>query len=618
MVLTSDGTYPYWALPLPIQSLPVISIDPAIPDTPGTAGQFLMSDGISASWQTPAGGGTVTSVAINPGTTGLTFTGGPITQAGTFTVSGVLAVENGGTGTNAPNPGVKELPAQTPTVTGKFLMSNGSTAVWDNPVFTGSGTGTVTEIDITKDVAGVGLYITGGTDFDPPNPVMKRITTTGNLGLSGILNVTNGGTGVADLALALNKMLPSQTGKTDQILSTDGTNPIWKTINGTVTSVDLAIGSTIGLTVTGGPVTSTGTLTIGGKVEITGGGTGAADAVTAINNLMPVQTASAGKILGTDGTFVKWVTSSAGSVTSVQIDGSTTGLAFSGGPITNAGTFVLHGTLGLSNGGTGAGDKVAALNNLLPVQATNAGKALTTDGTNVSWSTASVGTVTSVSMDPGTTGLTISGGPITTVGTLVLSGILSVQNGGTGSASPAQALINLLPTQTGQTGKVLQTNGTSASWVTPTQVAAGVDKQVQFNNGGVMGGSTSFTYTSATGLLNVASLSTTGTVDLTGSVSTTAVTVATSTIDCSLGTYFTKTATTALTWTFSTPPVTGKAYLFVLALQNGAVGVQTWPTSVKWAGGTAPTLTANIDLLIFSTHNGGTSWHGASQLNYSA
>jgi hypothetical protein len=42
-------------------------------------------------------GGTVTSVAISGGTTGLTTSGGPITSSGTVTIAGTLAVANGGT-----------------------------------------------------------------------------------------------------------------------------------------------------------------------------------------------------------------------------------------------------------------------------------------------------------------------------------------------------------------------------------------------------------------------------------------------------------------------------------------------------------------------------------------
>jgi hypothetical protein len=47
-----------------------------------------------------AGGGlgTVTSVAVSGGTTGLTTSGGPITTSGTITIAGTLALANGGTG----------------------------------------------------------------------------------------------------------------------------------------------------------------------------------------------------------------------------------------------------------------------------------------------------------------------------------------------------------------------------------------------------------------------------------------------------------------------------------------------------------------------------------------
>jgi len=44
---------------------------------------------------------------------------------------------------------------------------------------------------------------------------------------------------------------------------------------------------------------------------------------------------------------------SSGSVTSVQVDGGTTGLSYSGGPITTSGTITTAGTLVTANGGTG-------------------------------------------------------------------------------------------------------------------------------------------------------------------------------------------------------------------------------------------------------------------------
>ena len=47
------------------------------------------------------------------------------------------------------------------------------------------------------------------------------------------------------------------------------------------------------------------------------------------------------------------------------------------------------------------------------------------------------GTVSSVAVSGGTTGLTTSGGPITTTGTITLAGTLAVANGGTGTATPS-------------------------------------------------------------------------------------------------------------------------------------------------------------------------------------
>lgn len=76
-------------------------------------GKVLTSDANGlASWQTPTTG-TVTSVDISGGTTGLTFSGGPITTAGTFTTSGTLAIANGGTGQTTANAAFNALSPNT-------------------------------------------------------------------------------------------------------------------------------------------------------------------------------------------------------------------------------------------------------------------------------------------------------------------------------------------------------------------------------------------------------------------------------------------------------------------------------------------------------------------------
>lgn len=65
---------------------------------PGTTGNVLTSNGTTwASTALPASG-TVTSVDVSGGTTGLTTSGGPVTSSGTITIAGTLAVANGGTG----------------------------------------------------------------------------------------------------------------------------------------------------------------------------------------------------------------------------------------------------------------------------------------------------------------------------------------------------------------------------------------------------------------------------------------------------------------------------------------------------------------------------------------
>ena len=103
---------------------------------------------------------------------------------------------------------------------------------------------------------------------------------------------------------------------------------------------------------------------------------------------------------------------------------------------------------------------------------------------------------------------------------------------------------------------------------------------------------------------------TTATADLLGSVRQNVTTVAASAIDCSAGNVFTKTATGALTWTFTNVPAS-RAVVVILELTNGGTGTQTWPAAVKWPAGTAPTLTASgVDVLGFITDDGGTTWRG--------
>lgn len=208
---------------------------------------------------------------------------------------------------------------------------------------------------------------------------------------------------------------------------------------GTVTSIDVSGGAT-GLSFTGGPVTLSGTITASGTLVVANGGTGAATAAGARTNLLPSFAGNAGKglVVNAGATDVEFATLATGTVTSVDVSGGSTGLSASGGPVTGTGTVTLDGTLVVAHGGTGAGNAAGARSNLLPAYAGHAGEVLAVNAgaTDVEYITvAGSGTVTSVDISGGTTGLTSSGGPITTAGSLTLGGTLAVANGGTGQTS---------------------------------------------------------------------------------------------------------------------------------------------------------------------------------------
>ena len=91
---------------------------------------------------------------------------------------------------------------------------------------------------------------------------------------------------------------------------------------------------------------------------------------------------------------------------------------------------------------------------------------------------------------------------------------------------------------------------------------------------------------------------------------------ATDTIDLTDGNVHNVTLTANCTFTFSNPPASGTSGTFTLFLNQDGTGSRTatWPGSVKWAGGTAPTLTttaSRTDILVFTTIDAGTIWYGA-------
>lgn len=126
------------------------------------------------------------------------------------------------------------------------------------------------------------------------------------------------------------------------------------------------------------------------------------------------------------------------------------------------------------------------------------GQVLSTNGSGVlSWATG--GGVTTFSA--GTTGLTPS---TATTGAITLAGTLAIANGGTGQTTATAAINALLPSQTGNSGRYLTTNGTNTSWATVSAgTPGGSTTQVQYNNAGAFGGSANFTWDNSTSTLTV-------------------------------------------------------------------------------------------------------------------
>lgn len=99
-------------------------------------------------------------------------------------------------------------------------------------------------------------------------------------------NVVGGLSGSIPYQTAINTTAMLAKGTNGQVLSLAAGLPAWIDVAGvgTVTSVD-GSGGTTGLTLTGGPITASGTLTLGGTLAVANGGTGATTAAAALTSL---------------------------------------------------------------------------------------------------------------------------------------------------------------------------------------------------------------------------------------------------------------------------------------------------------------------------------------------
>lgn len=99
--------------------------------------------------------------------------------------------------------------------------------------------------------------------------------------------------------------------------------------------------------------------------------------------------------------------------------------------------------------------------------ATNTTQIATTAFVKAQGYTSNTGTVTSVAVSGGTTGLTVSGSPITSSGTITLGGTLALSNGGTGATTAAAARTNLgLGTMATQNANAVSITGGTIDGIT--------------------------------------------------------------------------------------------------------------------------------------------------------
>lgn len=216
--------------------------------------------------------------------------------------------------------------------------------------------------------------------------------------------------------------VPTTVGILNQVLTSSGTTtPTWQflTGTGTVTSVTGSGGST-GLTLTGGPITSSGTLSLGGLLNATYGGTGASALIgymfgngpnpasasmtipnTSINGLGTMSTQNAVSVAITGGSI-----SGVTGVTSAVSVASANGFAgASSGGTTPALTLTTSITGVLKGNGTALSTAAAGTDFVAPSTATNFtaqqyfGNAALTDAATIAWAanTAQTATFTFVS-----------------------------------------------------------------------------------------------------------------------------------------------------------------------------------------------------------------------------
>ena len=463
---------------------------------------------------------------------------------------------------------------------------------------------------------------------------------------------------LASLQTQIDTLIPSQTGNSGKFLTTNGTSTSWATVSGsgTVTSVAVS-GGTTGLTTSGGPITSTGTITFAGTLAVANGGTGVVTSTGTGNVVLSTSPTLVTPALGTPSALVGTnITGTASGLTAgnVTTNANLTGDVTSVGnatTLTNAPVIAKVLTGYVSGAGT-----VAATDSILQaIQKLNGNDAT---NANLTGPITSVGNATSVAAQTGTgstfvmqaspvlttpnigtpsagvltnaTGLPISTG-VSGLGNDVATALAvnvgtagaPVVNGGALGTPSSGTLTSAtgLPLSTGVTGTLPANNGGTG---VANNVASTLTITGSFASTFVVGGAYSYTLPSATDtLVNLGSTQTLTAKTLTTPVLTnptvtnyleTAPAIVNSstsqTISLASGTVLSYTLTGNCTFTM--PTATSGTSFIVKLIQDGTGSRTATFTGVKYPGGTAPTITTTAttgtDILSFVCIN--SIWYG--------
>ena len=420
----------------------------------------LNSSGTDVEWAAESGTGTVTSVDASGGATGLTFSGGPITTAGTLSLGGTLAIASGGTGSTTASGarsalGLGSIATQN---SNSVSITGGSiTGITDITVADG-GTGAS-----TASQARTNLGVAIGTNVQAYDATLTALAAYNTNGLltqtatdtftgrtltagSAKISISNGNGVSGNPTIDLGSVASTDLSDSASIVTLTGAQTLSnKTISGssnTITNVSLTTGITGTLAIANGGTGSTtaagarsalglGSLAVqntinnddwsGTDLSVANGGTGQSSYTNGqlligntTGNTLTKATLTAGSGISiTNGNGSITIASTAGgggTVTSIDVAGGTTGLTFSGGPITTSGTITMAGTLDLDNGGTGATTASGARTNL------GLGSMATQNSGSVSITGGSISGITDLAVADGGTGSSTAAGARTNLG----------------------------------------------------------------------------------------------------------------------------------------------------------------------------------------------------------